>query len=249
MGDIIIEMIKQQKFTNVFQPVFQVNVHLKKIMGYESLIRTPYFKNLDTLFNLAHISNHVFELDTASIKNSLRIFNQFFTNNDQPYILINIFPSTIVNPCFLSFLEKMEKVYPEITKKLVFEINEAENTEDIALLKNTTEYLQKRGYLIALDDIGKGYSSLKMVVEIEPDIMKIDKFFANGLHKERNKQKLLEAIVQYVDNQKKIILEGIEYEEDLQVANEIGIDLVQGFLLGKPKPLLEEEKQRILLMK
>ncbi|WAA13849.1 EAL domain-containing protein [Fervidibacillus halotolerans] len=233
---MIEKIIRDYTYTNVFQPIYRLDTI--DIIGYESLFRSE-MASPETLFRLAHMTNEVFELDLLSMKNSIEIFTDYCpaSHTLELNLFLNVFPSTLTNNRFVKFLNQMEEAYRNVLGEIVFEINEAENTEDIHQLKIITKQLKDKGYKIALDDLGSGYSSLKMLFELEPNLVKIDKYFARGLHKDQKKQDLLKLFASFAKDDVDIVLEGIEYKEDLQAAQSIGIDLGQGYLLGKPSPL------------
>ncbi|WAA09042.1 EAL domain-containing protein [Fervidibacillus albus] len=237
MANIIESMIKNRTYTNYFQPIYELDTN--EIIGYESLFRSETVPSPETLFDLAHMTNQVFELDLASIKNSLTIFDDYYlpTNQKKRSLFLNVFPSTLTKKTFVQFLFQLEEKHQNVQEKIVFEINEAENTDDISQLKIVTKQLKERGYKIALDDLGKGYSSFKMYLELEPNLVKIDKYFASGLHKNEKKQKLLNMFTNIGMNDVDVVLEGIENADDLHVAQQIGVRFGQGYHLGKPKPL------------
>jgi EAL domain-containing protein (putative c-di-GMP-specific phosphodiesterase class I) len=91
--------------------------------------------------------------------------------------------------------------------------------------------------MIALDDIGTGEDSLFRFVEIMPDIIKIDMVFIRDIHLNKVKRDITRYLINLAHaNDMLVVAEGVEKPEELQVVYQLGADLVQGFLIGKPTP-------------
>ncbi len=230
-------IIDQNLYFHHFQPIF--NVHNLKTFGYEGLIRSKYAKNPQTLFDGALHSNRLSKLDLGSLFMAIDHLNGiFFEFKEKNQFFLNIYPSTLMSKDFISkialFIESKE-IPPE---QFVLELNESESIDDFLALKMVIKDLQSLGIQIALDDIGKEDSSFNRVLELDPEIIKLDKFFSDNLATSSRKQVTLEGVMNYCGSQNiTAILEGIEYPEDLEAAKSAGIGLVQGFLLGKPDTL------------
>lgn len=92
-------------------------------------------------------------------------------------LFINVYPSTIVHPAFPDFLRKLKPIRSS-RQHIVLEINEPEKISDIGLLKKAIRFLRTGGFSAALDDIGKVEFSLHTVTELEPDFMKLDRYYS-----------------------------------------------------------------------
>lgn len=226
------QMIEMKAFHHVYQPIFQLLTNT--IAGYEALLRSPPYPP-EYLFNLAFEERRLFELDITSIYHSISMFFTTSYNQSDFPVFINIFPSTIAHPCFPCFIEQCLSKIPQ--KNIVFEINEIGSVEDYALFRKVTSYLREEGYRIAIDDVGAGASSIPKIVELQPDIIKLDRYLSDNLAHSVPKQRLIDMFVHYCREDIQLILEGIEKPGDLAVAKSLGIQVGQGFLLGKPMPL------------
>jgi EAL domain-containing protein (putative c-di-GMP-specific phosphodiesterase class I) len=90
---------------------------------------------------------------------------------------------------------------------------------------------------IAVDDVGSGFASLDTVVEIRPNIVKIDRQLVREAYKDDLKYNIMEAIIAFSKKSKMLtIAEGIEQEKELEVVNDLGVDAIQGYLLASPTP-------------
>lgn len=100
------------------------------------------------------------------------------------------------------------------------------------------------GYGVAIDDFGTGYSSLSHLKELPANVIKIDRSFVQGIHEESYEYIFLEYIVKLAHViHLKVCVEGVETEEEYQVVKKTDPDYIQGFLFGKPIPVLEFEER------
>lgn len=226
---------KEMDFYHVFQPIFDLSKN--KAHGYEVLLRSNNFSNPELFFKQAKEQNILFELDMGSIFKACETFKQKKLRLKDVYLFINIFPSTLVNSEFYTQLNKLKSMMEIIPGHIVIEINEAEKKEDLLKLQEVVSELKSQGFLIALDDLGKGESTLQSVIDLKPDIIKLDRYYAKELSTSQKKQDFIKKVVQIVGKDVSLVLEGIEHQEDLLVAKSLDVPFIQGFLLGKPEPL------------
>ena len=115
-------------------------------------------------------------------------------------------------------------------------------SEHMATLGSAFACLREYGMRIALDDYGVGNSNLQLWSEMQPDLVKIDRYFFNGIGHDDRKQNMVRAILkvaQYLGTA--IVAEGIETAEDLAVVRDLEIRYAQGWLLGRPDEALLTE--------
>ncbi|MBP1990186.1 EAL domain-containing protein [Paenibacillus eucommiae] len=233
------DLMQADSYYPVFQPLVQLMTG--HVFGYEALLRSITNQSPETLFRAARAADCLNDLDILSIKKAISAyFTETTFTSSAPLLFINVFPSTLLHPAFDEFLHEGLSHYPPLDKRIVLEINEA-NEEDkmweIRLLGQKIRGLRQSGFLIALDDVGSGAASLKKIIEYEPDIVKLDRYFGHHLSASRNKQKLISLFINYCAGQTQLVLEGIEEPEDLETAKTLGVPVGQGFLLGRPDSL------------
>jgi EAL domain-containing protein (putative c-di-GMP-specific phosphodiesterase class I)/GGDEF domain-containing protein len=120
--------------------------------------------------------------------------------------------------------------------QVVIELTEQTPIDDFQLLQTALHHYRAMGFSIALDDLGAGYSSLRLWSELRPDYVKIDRHFIDGIHQDALKREFVGSILQIAKaSRAQVIAEGIELPEELAVLTEMGVDLVQGYLLGRPQ--------------
>jgi EAL domain-containing protein (putative c-di-GMP-specific phosphodiesterase class I) len=233
---MIQEIIEKNDFSHCYQHLYKTEC--LSVFGAEFLLRTKS-GNPEFIFQMAREENRLFELDTRSIDQAFRAYYSQKQILLEGMLFINIFPSTILHTQFLSFVARLIESFPDSSEKVVFEIIETEKISNEERLKERIHFLQKLGFKIAVDDVGKGWSSLSLIIELEPDFIKLDRYFSIDLAKNPKKQKMIDLLLHYFEGTgTKIILEGVETSSDLQMAQSLGVYLCQGYFLSKPMPLL-----------
>lgn len=220
--------VNYEEFYHFFQPLY--SLASDRIFGYESLLRSKHFSNPETFFEKAKKENKRHELDMQSIKKSIEFYFQFELK-DSP-LFINIFPATLLHPSFQPFIENLILSTKVIPNLVVFEI--IEEDVDLISLIAVVSSLRKLGFGVASDDVGKGAASLEAIIELQPQFVKMDRYFSINLSKSVLKQRMIETLLNYCKNNSILILEGIEYPEDLSIAKALGVTIGQGYLLGRP---------------
>ncbi len=235
----ITALIAQEDLYHLFQPI----CHLpnRQALGYEALIRSKTIAGTDKLFQAATEQGKLYDLDTLSVYNAIAFyFSSDHRRKSDAYLFVNIFPSTLVEEAFPIFLEKIVRRYGDMSPRIVFEINESRSEMDDwnnRLFTQNINLLRRHGFLIAFDDVGEGATTLKRMIELTPDFVKMDRFFGKNLSGSKKKQKMIKFFVDYCADESKLILEGIEEPEDLLQAYNLGVTIGQGYLLTQPQPL------------
>lgn len=122
-------------------------------------------------------------------------------------------------------------------KDIVIEITEGSSINDFDALRKVIDTYRAMGFGIALDDLGEGFSSLRLWSEIAPDFVKIDKHFIRNIHNDPIKLEFVRAIQKIATESGGLtIAEGIETRDELAVVKDLKINYAQGYLLGRPLP-------------
>ncbi|MBO1515067.1 EAL domain-containing protein [Metabacillus bambusae] len=230
------ELIKNNDYFHNYQPIY--NISNWKIAGYEGLLRTKKFPNPEFAFLTAKKEKQLYELDSRSIHKAVITYNAAGFTKTDGYLFLNVFPSTILHANFPLFYKKIITDDNLSCQQIVFEISDLESITDLTTLKQKIIELKIQGFLIAIDDIGKGNSDLRAIIELEPEYIKLDRYFSDNLLESKQKQDFIQMFINYSENYNtKLILEGLENEKDLAVAKSLGITYAQGYILGKPKKL------------
>lgn len=231
-------LIEKDEFTHSYQYLYRLEN--MSAIGAEFLFRAEQ-GNPEFIFQMARETKKLYELDTKSIDKALQTYySQQTIPIDDGLLFINICPSTILHNQFPSFVAHLVEQFPQSCKNVVFEICESEKASSEKLLIERINFLKKLGYKIAVDDVGKGWSSLNLIIELDLDFIKLDRYFSIDLAESPKKQKMIQLLLNFFRNTKtRLVIEGIETSPDLQMAQSLGVHFCQGYLLSKPMPVLE----------
>ncbi len=153
----------------------------------------------------------------------------------------NFCAKTISRIDIVSKIKDILRLYDINTNKLVIEINESSDFEkDGDIIKENIRRLQKLGFKVALDDFGTERATVKVLMDYNFDIVKIDRsLIGSDIEEEESTSRvLLQCIAKVIRmKQQKSIIEGVETKEQLRVIKSLGYDSVQGFVFGKPKAM------------
>lgn len=123
---------------------------------------------------------------------------------------------------------------------ITLELTENAILEDHPGLDASIAELRERGVLLALDDVGNGYSGLSRLLQFRPDIVKLDRSLVAGIDHDLARQALATALVRFAASTRcQVVAEGVETEAELAALQALGVDLVQGFHVGYPVPFEE----------
>lgn len=219
-----------------FQPIIHVNN--QEIYGVEALLRNHEkagFKSIQEVFDKAYDDNILYTLDLFLRKKALLRFSEINFFKDIKFFY-NLDNRVLEMPNFsMGNTEKIIEKFGMNKNSFIFEISEKHNFKNISSINNLLTVYKERGYNIAIDDFGSGYSNLQKLFHIEVDILKIDRFFINEIDKSSKKKVFLASIVNLVHSLGgKVVAEGVETLEEYLICRKIGCDLVQGFFVEKP---------------
>jgi EAL domain-containing protein (putative c-di-GMP-specific phosphodiesterase class I) len=228
-------LITKGALTAHFQPI--VDLASSTIYGYESLARGVSDEGKliypDTLFRWGREGDMLFYLDRACRETSLKTAA---VKNIASKVFINFIPTAIYDPehCLQSTV-KWAKQLDFNPKNIIFEVIESDHVADLDHLKKILDYYKSQGFMVALDDVGSGYSSLNMIAKLLPDIVKIDREIIDHIDTNIVNQSIFRAIVQIAKESNILVLaEGIERAEEAAFCTKEGADLAQGYYFGKP---------------
>jgi EAL domain-containing protein (putative c-di-GMP-specific phosphodiesterase class I) len=145
---------------------------------------------------------------------------------------VNASPATLADPRLSRLLGE------HLDRAVIVEVTEHAAVADYHELDLALARLRRRGVRLAIDDVGAGFSSLRHIVRLAPDVIKLDPSLASGLGGDPIRRALAGALVQFAaQTGTLLIVEGIESIADLRHWQDLGADAAQGFLLGAPGPL------------
>lgn len=231
---------------SLFQPI--VSLSERRILGYEALTRGPSNSPLHAplaLFSVARNVGRLSELELLARKSACRHFRGQQLSGK---LFLNVSPESLLESSHqpgrtLKLLQDVG-IPPD---QVVIELTEQAPIEDFGLLDTALHHYRAMGFSIALDDLGAGYSSLRLWSELRPDYVKIDRHFIDGIHQDAVKREFVGSILKMARaSRAQVIAEGIELAEELATLIEMGVDLVQGYLLCRPQEQPPRDAQKLL---
>ena len=228
-------MIDGRQLRPVFQPI--LDFRAKSYLGYEGLIRGPEGSELHSpamLFELARVSGQTVVLERLCRE---VIFREFAKQGLPGKLFVNVSAGCLSDPFFLN--GDTAKLLQEVglrPQQIVIEITENQHVSDFSVLRDQLATYRKLGYQIAVDDLGEGFSNLRMWSEVRPEFVKIDRHFINGIADDALKFQLVKAIQEISEaSHARIVAEGIETEAEFTTVRDLGIEFGQGFLISRPQ--------------
>ncbi len=230
-------------FRSVYQPIvaFGATGARSSVVGYEALLRAdgpagPVMP--DEMFAAAADAGWLHVLDRVGRTTALRGAAGWL---GEAQLFVNFLPTTIYRPeVCLRTTEQAALAAGLRLDQLVFEVTESERITDVEHLADVFTYYRERGCRVALDDLGAGYSSLNMLVRLQPDVVKLDKEIVQQLPGAASGA-VVSAVCDIAHSYGgRVLAECVETAEQAEAARELGVDLAQGWYFGRP----EERHQR-----
>jgi EAL domain-containing protein (putative c-di-GMP-specific phosphodiesterase class I) len=225
----IANVIDRSELSIVFQPIWDINTMTP--LGFECLSRfaaQPY-RSPDQWFGEAAEVGLGVMLELEAIRRSLACAAHFPPDT---YLGINASPAAILSSDFGEVFAgaPLDRLIVEIT-----EHSTVGNYEELLAVLNP---LRQRGLRLAVDDAGAGYCSLRHILNMGPDFIKLDIGLTRDIDLDPARKALARALVGFAaDTGSRIVAEGVERQSELDALRSIGVRKVQGYLLGRPMPL------------
>lgn len=240
------KIIERQEIRTLFQPI--MDIQLNTTFAYEALnrpIRTKLFPNPDAFYEFVGLTHHVFYCECLCRNLSLQRFQERLTDeqkNENPVLFINIHPNVLLDKNYHS--GETRQLLQELglqPQQVVFELTERSAVTDYDEFERVLNHYRAQGFRIAVDDVGSGYNSLKTLIFLKPEFIKIDRSFIRFIDENIPQQHLLSVLLNYAaQSETKVIAEGVERMEEYIYLKQAGVHYAQGFALGRP----DEQIQR-----
>jgi diguanylate cyclase (GGDEF)-like protein len=225
----------------VYQPIHCMITG--RVLGYEGLVRpspAAGFANPGVLFVAAEATGRTIELDRVSLDTVLAGARHL---DPSLYLSVNLSPRSLESDAFspqeLLALARRRDIDPT---RLVVELTEREAVEDMDRLRTAIAFLRRHGVRIAADDVGAGNAGLRLLSEVQFDIMKVDRSLVRAGARNDPSDAVLRALCELARRRSQtIVAEGVETALQLEVVRSLGFDAAQGYLLGRPAPALDAQ--------
>ena len=231
--------LERDQFLIYYQP--KVDLQSRQILGVEALLRWQHpEKGLVSpgefipVLEKTGMINLVSQWVIQQVGRQLRAWQE---EGIQTKVSVNISAQQFDDDQLIKSIRECMRGNGIDGKQLEVELTETALMNNIYRATVSLETLSGWDVSVALDDFGKGYSSLSYLQQLALDIIKLDKQFVLGLPESKNDMILVQTIVDMAHNLgKKVLAEGVEREDQVQALLEMGCDYAQGFLFSRPMP-------------
>jgi EAL domain-containing protein (putative c-di-GMP-specific phosphodiesterase class I)/CheY-like chemotaxis protein len=222
-------VLERGEFDIVFQPI--VELHSRQTVGYEALSRfsAQPARGPDEWFAEAHEVGLGPELELAAIRLACERSRQLAPGM---FMAVNVSPATTERPELLALLASCR------LDEVVLEVTEHARVEDYRRFRLALGRVRELGARLAVDDAGAGFSSLRHILELDAELIKLDGSLTRSLEADPRRRLLAAALIEFGrESGASLLAEHIESELQLNELRRLGVEYGQGFHLGRPQPL------------
>ncbi len=233
--------LEENQFQIYIQPKFDIAA--RRMAGAEALVRWIHpekgFMSPGDFIPVFEKNGFITELDMFVFEQTCILIAECLKKYGRCVpVSVNVSRKDIYRPHLAHYLLYLVKKYGIEPGYLHLEITESAYTENSEQLISVISKLKEAGFEIEMDDFGSGYSSLNMLSELPIDILKLDmKFIKNRGDQYKNKKIMSSIITMAKGMELKVVAEGVEEEEQVDMLNQMGCDLAQGYFFAKPLPV------------
>jgi EAL domain-containing protein (putative c-di-GMP-specific phosphodiesterase class I) len=220
----------------VFQP--KVNLSTGGNVGVEALVRWENSKvgvvSPSEFIPIAESSGLIHSLwKKVMIEVCLQINKWKELYGEEVTVAVNFSPVQFQNKNLVSQVNQILEAHSVPNKLIEIEVTENADLTDEAII--TLNQFSSAGFRIALDDFGKGFSSLSYMFDVPLDFLKLDRSFIDAIDKKENGRELIKNIITMAHNLKiKVVAEGVEELVQLEYLRECKCDIAQGYFFDRP---------------
>lgn len=213
----------------VYQPI--VEVATREVVGYEALSRFEDGTPPDQWFAQAAAVGLGVELELSAVSNALECLSVL---PEFAYLSVNVSPDALYDRRLGALVGESP------SGRVVVELTEHMPLADYARCRGMVSSLRDAGARLAVDDAGAGYSSLRHIVDLGPDIIKLDQSLVRSVHLAPARRSVMSAFVSFArDLQATLVAEGVEELDEEHILKQWGLGFAQGWLYGRPVGLDE----------
>ncbi|WFD09577.1 putative bifunctional diguanylate cyclase/phosphodiesterase [Tepidibacter hydrothermalis] len=258
IAESLIIGIQKDEFILHYQP--KVDIMTNQIIGVEALVRWNHTKKgmiyPNEFIPIAEETGFIKTLDKHILKLACLQIRDWIDRGKEPInISVNVSPKLLHEESFIPHLEAVFESTKIDPKDISIEIIETAAMEDKEYVYNVLNILRSKGIKILLDDFGKGYSSLSYLKDLPIDKVKIDKVFVDEICFNNVNRTIMKAIIDMSTALNlKVLAEGVENVDQLNLLEELDCQSYQGYLYSKPvsienleKMIYEDEKKGAII--
>nr|WP_314259067.1 EAL domain-containing protein [uncultured Devosia sp.] len=226
--ETIRRVIDGDELSIVLQPIMRIADD--RLIGFECLSRFsgPEKWTPDVWFAMAASVGLGTELEMLAVNKGLALLDLLPRDL---YLTLNVSPDTVLSGDLLTAIPEKHG------RRVVLEITEHASVDDYSALGNALSALRAGGVRLAVDDAGAGYASLRHILALQPDIIKLDMSLTRNIQDDVARHALAAALVHFGRETKcQILAEGVETAIELEALRNLGVEYAQGYFLGRPMP-------------
>jgi len=233
--------IKLKQFEAVYQP--KISIDGSCIVGAEILLRWNHpdlgFVSPERFISVADETGQIIELGDFVFQQACKQTSKLWCDskrcNEVYSLSINVSPRQFHQDDFIEKIQAALKKYNTNPNCIELEVTENILIEDTGKVSKKLDLLKSMGIKISIDDFGTGYASLRYLQKLPIDMIKIDRSFIRHINNKPNDLAIVKTILTMAENLNlKVIAEGVETQEQLNILQELGCEFYQGYLFSEP---------------
>lgn len=239
--------LENNEFCAYVQPKY--DIASKSLIGGELLVRwmSPSKGFLEPAAFIPSFEKNgfIYQIDCFMLEQACKSIRRYLDSDI--YVIpfsVNLSRVTLAHPDFLSKVQEIVERYYIPHHYLEFEITESIFSENYALMIDVLTKLKSLDFIINMDDFGTGYSSLTLLRDLPIDVIKLDHdFLSRSATNDKNAVSILRSIIDMAHTLDiRVVSEGIETVEQLDMLRSLNCEIGQGFLFAKPMPIEDYDK-------
>lgn len=231
--------LKNDEFFLLWQP--QYDTKYSSISGVEVLTRWQHpqygLVSPDVFIPILERSNRICELSHWVIQQVFAQIPSLHEKHPGIEVSINLSPKDLLKDGLVEFIDHQSHRFAAYIPYITLEITETMMINDYTKVLKTIEQLQRRGFNISIDDFGSGYASFSYLQKLPANELKIDKSYTD-CYREETTYAILESIIELAKRLgMRIVVEGVENQQQVDLFTNLGAERLQGWRLDKPMPI------------
>ena len=229
------DLLRPGTLTALYQPIVTVGDGCPTV-AVEGLVRGRSGTNLEdaaVLFDYVRRRGEEAAVDRACVA---AVLGSLPALDEHLLLTINVHALTLArDPGFADHLSACAERAGIGLRRIVLEIVEHSATPNASRFLLAVTRLRSLGVRLAIDDLGRGHSNFRMILDTSAEFLKIDRYFVDGASCEPRKRAVIGSVAALAGELgARVVAEGVERREDLQVIAEAGIELAQGYYFSRP---------------
>jgi diguanylate cyclase (GGDEF)-like protein len=227
------ELIDGAQVRPAFQPIVRPD---RSVFAHEVLCRPQHHKFPSPwhLFTLAERAGRVAEVGRVVREKAFAHMGEL---PEDVNMFVNLHPLEVNR----DLIAEVKVGLADWPGRVVFEVTEAAEVRDVKAFRMLVDELREQGFQIALDDLGAGYAGLNSLSDLAPEYIKLDMELVRRARADQSTQRLVRHMLEFAEGEgMTIVAEGVETREEVDMVNELGCPLLQGYYFAKPGPPFPE---------